>query len=452
MGSMPLKKQLLALSGGGALLAVLSVGTGGLFKIAAFAREAFIASRFGLSGVTDAYFAFQQFPLMLVAFMFGAFGLAFTPLYAAEKRDTGQVAWLPGLVVYGGALGTLLTLLTIVLAPWLVRAFSDTPTSQAASTLVILSCSFAPIVCLGIWAGTTLANGRNLLAMFVTGLPYLVMTALLLGLYALGKLDNLSLPVSFLAGFAAVGAWALWRLLKSDSRRLDLRAATEAWKMPGFRRFIRQLTASSIENIGFSANQLLLIYFVVQTGTGAVSANTCAMRVGMLGFSLLGQPLAQLVQARLCAVYRNQQAAIFRRWLLAISLALFAFAGCLYLLRAPVTSMVYLHGKFTGVELDRVIEIMPAWLAYFVVASLNAIVARYLFTSGAGKSYVRRQLLAYAAANLVRVACWGNLSAQAVVWCSVAAEGCALLLSLRSCFRRSETPVLEPVMLEAQQA
>ncbi len=430
---MDLEKQLRRLTRGGALLAALTVGLGGLFKIAAFAREAFIASRFGLSSFTDTYFASQQLPLILVTFMFGAFSLAFTPAYAAEKRQTGRVAWLPGLLVYGGALGGLLTLLMIALAPWLLRALNSAPAGHGVGTLAILSVSFAPVIWLGIWAGVMIATGRNLLAMFVTGLPYLSMTVLLIGLYALGRLDAFSLPLSFLAGFGMVGCSALIWLMATEWRGAQLVAALAIWKMPGFRRFLSQLRASSLENLGFAANQLLLIYFIARAGVGAVSANTCAMRVGMLGFTLLGQPLAQLVQAKLCAAPEEAQPAVFKRWLLAISGLLFTFGATLYLWREPVTRLVYLHGKFSAMELSRVIEIVPAWLAYFVVASLNAIAARYLFVRARGNAYVRLQLSAYAAANLIRIAFWGRLSAPEVIWCSVLTEGCALLFNLRNC-------------------
>jgi glycogen synthase len=427
------KRQSRRLSKGGGLLALLTLGLGGLFKLAAFAREAFIASHFGLSSFTDAYFASQQLPLILASFMFGAFSLAFTPAYAAEKRESGRVAWLPGLAMYGGALGALLTLLTIALAPSLLRALNSAPGPHAGVTLVILSFCFAPVIWLGIWTGVMIANGRNLLAMFVAGLPYLGMTALLIGLYWLGKLDALSLPLSFLVGFAVVGCSTLFWMLAIEWRRAEFRALMEPWKMPGFRHFLAQLRASSTENLGYAVNQLLVVYFVARAGTGAVSANTCAMRVGMLGFSLLGQPLAQLLQAKLCAAPERAQAEVFKKWLLAIAGLVLTFAALLYGCREPVTRLVYLHGKFSAVELSRVIAIMPAWLAYFVVVSLNAITARYLFIRAQGGTYVRRQLWAYAAANLIRVACWGRLSAPQVIWCSVLAETCALAMNLRSC-------------------
>ena len=441
---MDLKKLLSRLMGGGGLLALLTLATSGLFKIAAFAREAFIASHFGLSSFTDAYFAFQQFPLMVMTFMFGAFGLAFAPAYATEKRAEGTVKWLPGLVLYGSALGILLTLVTAVLSPSLLHIFTSAPSDHGAATLVVLSCTFAPVVWLGIWAGVTIANGRNLAAMFVAGLPYLLMTILLLALYAMGLLTAISLPESFLTGFGVIGIYALSLILARECGKTSLQEVFGAWRMPGFRHFLRQLSASSIENVGFSANQLLLIFFLAKAGTGAVSANACAMRVGMLGFSLLGQPLAQVVQAKLCASPESAHLEVFRKWMLAVSGAVIALAAILYFGREPLVSLIYLRGKFSAVDLSRVIEIMPAWIAYFVVVSLNAIVARYLFSAACGSVYMRRQLCAYLSANVARFVLLGRLSAPLVIWCSVAAEGCALLINLRSCFRTSHTYLLEP--------
>ena len=448
---MNVKSLFAQLTGSGGLLALLTLATGGLFKIAAFAREAFIASHFGLSSFTDAYFAFQQFPLMLVTFMFGAFALAFTPTYAAEKRESGAVVWLPGLVFYGSVLGLLLTVLSATSARWVIPAFTNSPSAQSASTLLILSCAFAPAIWLGIWAGITVANGHSVRAMFVAGLPYLFMTILLIGLYAVGKLKDLTLPVSFVVGFGIIGVCTLGEVLVTECKTTNVGALTGTWRMPGFRLFLRQLTASSIENVGFSANQLLMVFFLAKAGTGAVSANTCAMRVGMLGFSLLGQPLAQLVQSRLCAAHGTQLQEMFKKWLLAISAVVLIFAAALYVARVPVTSLVYLHGKFSMVELDRVVEIMPAWLAYFMVVSLNAVVARYLFATAQGSAYVRRQLCAYFAANALRAALWGRLNAPMVIWCSVVTEGCALLVSLWGCMQSTQSSALAPELAAVQE-
>jgi peptidoglycan biosynthesis protein MviN/MurJ (putative lipid II flippase) len=448
---MNLKKLLPKLLTGGSALAVVTLATSGLFKIAAFIREAFIASHFGLSSFTDAYFGFQQFPLVVMTFMFGAFGLAFTPAYASEKRLNGRVAWLPGLLLYGSAGGLLLTLVTTFASPWLLVAFTSGPSAHGAATLFILSCCFAPVIWLGLWAGIAIADGRNVRAMLVAGLPYLLMTLLLLLLYVVKRLDDLSLPLSFLAGFGVIGFCALADMGFRECKWTNLISVLAIWRMQSFRRFLRQLMASSIENVGYSANQLLLVFFLARGGTGEVSANACAMRVGMLGFSLLGQPLAQLVQAKLCATTEGEQFEVFKRWVLAVGGLVLTFAVILYLGREQIVSLVYLRGKFSTVELGKVLEIMPAWVGYFVVISLNAIVARYLFAIAKGRVYVRRQLYAYLAANLMRIAFWGRMSPSSIVWCSVVAEGIALVINLRSCHQQTSNEIYQPQLVGARE-
>ncbi len=270
-----------------ALLIFVTLLTGGLFKISAFAREAFIAAEFGLSSATDAYFGLQQLPLTAATFMFGSFALAFTPLYAEGRRRSGTVSWLPGLTLYGIVIGALLTLSMLAAAPLLLKLFVPSADRETWSTLAILSVCFCPIIWIGMWAGICTARGQNLWAMSMTGLPYLVMTLVLLTLYAAGSLNQLSLPISMSAGFGLIGAYALWRILRSQSKPLTgLKEIASVWRLPGFRRFLRQLAASSTENFGFAANQLLIVYFLARAGTGTISANNCAMRIGMLGYGL----------------------------------------------------------------------------------------------------------------------------------------------------------------------
>src|SRR3954447_10987890 len=116
-----------------------TLAAGAVFKISAFAREAFIASRFGLSSLTDTYFALQQLPITLATFMFGAFALAFTPAYAQEHRKSGTVQWLPGLLLYGAIFGIVLTGLTVLASPILLSFFTTSPAPGTQDTLLILS-------------------------------------------------------------------------------------------------------------------------------------------------------------------------------------------------------------------------------------------------------------------------------------------------------------------------
>src|SRR3954462_15577962 len=286
------------------LLVALTLGAGAIFKISAFARGAFIASRFGLSSLTDAYFALQQLPLTLATFMFGAFALAFTPAYANAKRRDGSVRWLPALLLYGTLFGLLLTAMTLLASPLLLKLFTASPDAGTQSTLTILSICYTPIIAIGICAGISTSYGRNLWSMTLTGLPYLVMTIALLLIYAAHRLGGLSLPISMATGFVAVGAFSVFKILR-DEERIKAKDSLQPWRFADFRTFLRQLAASSIESLGFTGNQFLLIHFLALSGTGAISANNCASRIGMLGYSLLAQPLGQYVQGRMC-VTRDQ--------------------------------------------------------------------------------------------------------------------------------------------------
>jgi peptidoglycan biosynthesis protein MviN/MurJ (putative lipid II flippase) len=428
-------------------LIALTLAMGGVFKLSAFAREAFIAGKFGLSSVTDAYFGLQQLPITFATFMFGAFALAFTPAYSEARRRDRTVEWLPGLLVIGGLLGFILSTAMIVSGPGLFRLIHTEATPDIWSTLMILSACFMPIFCVGIWAGICTARGHNLSAMTVIGFPYLLMALTLFGLNLFGRLDNLSLPISMTAGFAAVGAYSLLRILLSQPLTSSI-SPFSIWKIDEFRTFLRQLSAATIENGGFAANQLLMIYFLSRSGVGTISGNNCAMRIGMIGYSVLAMPLMQLVQARLCATEGGARHRMFRRWFLMVAGVSTMFAAGVFLMRYPVIRAVYMHGKFQDTELRLVASLLPAWLAYVTVMSLNQLSAQYLFIRSIGPVYVRRQLYAYAAANLLRLAIVGRFDASWLIWCSVITEACAMLANLLNCLS-SQVPNDVPSSLAA---
>lgn len=428
-----------------AILICLTLAAGALFKLSAFAREAFIAAKFGLSATTDAYFGLQQLPLTASTFMFGSFTLAFAPAYA-ESRRCGEVAWLSGLTVFAVLIGSVLTVCMLIAAPLLLELFVPSSGKNAFATLAILSLCFMPIALIGIWTGVCTARGQNLWAMSMTGLPYLIMTLALFALYGTKLCNELSLPISMIAGFAVIATYCLFQIWKmretvSPGGRSRILGA---WRAKPFQRFLRQLAACSTENAGFAANQLLMIYFLARVGTGTVSANNCAMRIGMLGYGLLAQPLAQLVQARLCKAEQVLRSAIFRRWLLLVAVSVLTLGFALYSSNGAIIRIVYLRGKFRSTDLVLVANILPAWIAYFVVMSLNALVARYLFTGLKGQTYVRHMLCAYAAANLLRFFVAGRMSAPWIIWYSVVAEACAFLANLRSAFAEKRAAVVVP--------
>lgn len=411
-------------------LIAAAIAVSGLFKIAAFAREAFIAARFGLSAVTDAYFAVQQFPLALATYVMGAFALAFVPAYLSSRKEDGTVRWMPGLLFWGSIFGILLTALMAAAQRSLVAVLHIQGSMDVGRTVLILSVCFAPIVSIGLWSAICTARGHNLWAMSMNGLPYLLMTVALLLAYAMHHLNNLTLPVSMTFGFVSVGIYSAARVLFSQHwSKPDL----AIWRDAGFRGFLKQLAASSAENAGFTGNQFLILYFMSMGGAGVISGNTCAMRIAMLGYTMLGGPLQQLVQAKLATAPEAERVEVFRRWMIRIGALLIPCAILLLALRYPIIRLVYMHGKFQQTALEIVVGLMPAWIVYVVVISLNGALARYLFILGRGTVYVRMQLVAYVVANLIRLGVAGRFDPVWIIWASVMAEGLSLCVNLRYC-------------------
>jgi len=426
----------------GALTVILTIGAGIVFKLVAFLRESYVASQFGLSPQTDAYFGFQQLPLMLSTFMLGSFCLAFAPAYAEAQRKRESGEWISGIMTYLIGAGLLLTFLAIAFAPLLVNLFGRAGRERADRVLMILSLSFLPILFQGVWAGTCIGRGQNVAAVVFGGLPYLIMAILIAAFSQWRGPEPISLPISMTAGFTFVGLTCLLLLARREKFSIRWSRLRKPFEIPGLRTFAVQLRGSSLENLGYAANQLLAIWFFSQVGPGFVSANNYAMRVGMLSFSLLSLPLAQLAQARLCAVVENEKRRVFVQYL-GLVLLCAALAACLIgLFRSEIVGAIYLRGKFSAENLRTVVALLPAWLSYVVVMSLNGVLARYEFSLLQGSSYARRMWCAYVATNILRFVLRGQSDPSWILWAAVLSEGTAFSVGLfrRLSAARKDTP------------
>ncbi len=406
---------------------------GALFKLSAFGREAFITAHFGLTLATDTYFVLQQLPLTIATFMFGAFSRAFTPVYAECLNEDRHAGWLVGLLLYAALLSLFLSVLTLLFSPAIFRLLARSVDRQNFRTLAILSASYLPIIFIGFCSAIWMSHGRSLGSLTLTGLPYLVMTIALGVIYFAGSLGDLSLPISMTTGFVAVGVFSIAAIFWQENLWGSAESRFKPWRFAKFRYFIRQLTASSVETVGYSASQFTMLYFLARAGTGAISANNCATRIGMLGFSLLALPLTQFMQARMCTHRESDRKELVRAYLFGMALCTSFFAGILCIFRFRVAEIIYMRGHFSRDALDQVADMLPAWLAYFVVLSMNAVAARYLFTISKGVRYTRNMLCGYALTNCLRLATAGRLSAPWIVWCAVGGEGCAFLFNLYAC-------------------
>jgi putative peptidoglycan lipid II flippase len=420
-------------------LLFLTFAIGGIFKTAAFWRETYIAARFGVSVDTDIYFGLQQIPMALLTFALGAFGLAFTPAYSRARLTEERSFWTGGILAFAALFGLAGSAVTILAEPILLQAIHAPASPTAHLTLLLLSLSYAPILVSGLWVCMSNSAGRTLLSLTVTGLPYLTMTLSLVVLCLKPGTQSWSLPGSWLAGFLITAIAAICVLARTEPFPGAIASMFVLVKLESFRRFLGQLGSSILENAGFIANQLLMVSFFGMAGPGAITANNYAMRIGMLGFGILTIPLSQLTQSRLCmATSAESRRQLFIRQLTAMALVIGSAASILFFFREDVGRLVYLRGRFPAGELQFVVSLIPAWLSYFVVISLNAVISRMLFARHEGMRYTRTMLCAYGAANLLRLLAVRHAAPAAIIWSSVIAEGAAFLWNLRRCLHRQE--------------
>jgi putative peptidoglycan lipid II flippase len=416
-----------------ALVIVGSVGVGILFKLAAFVREAYIAAKFGLSGQMDAYFAFQQLPFTLMSFMGGAFCVAFVPAFAKAKQHYEGGRWLTAILNFTLAAAVIATVVCITGAPLLAKLAGQAVNAGASVTLRILSLSFVPVVLIGICAGMCLGMGRNITAMVVQGLAYLIMAIALISMCTIWGADQLSLPVSMTLGFALIGLASLIFIVAKGNLRFDRESLFHPLRTLGMRTFLTQLSASATETVGYLANQLLAVWFLSRAASGAVTANNYAMRIGMLSLSLFSLPLSQLAQARMCVVVPENRKRVLIEYLLIAVAMLGPMAILQILLRTQLVSLVYMRGKFSAADLAAVCSFIPAWVMYVLVMTANFLLGKYEFATQQGGVYARRMWWAYGAVTGLRFAVHGWTEPNAILWCAVFAEGVAFLVGFSKC-------------------
>jgi putative peptidoglycan lipid II flippase len=374
-----------------------------------------ISSFYGTSPIADAFFGIQQVTLIVSSFMFGAFTLAYVPHLAASRsggclRDLTKPVSVAALAI-GAAVSILMAAVGILVGQYV------------GTFLVILSLAVVPIVVSGLSFADLVSQGRQVHATLIAAsAPAAMLFVFLGGLVVLPNRDLL-LPASFVAGWLVAAALGLRTLLGALSMGID-RSQPRVSDNP-VRRFVRDLGASGVENVGFSLNQAATTFAAAAAGAGAIAVNAYASRIAMFALSGLIAPLQQIAGGRFA-----QQAATSARparsqlapiCLLAIAVAVLIGAG-----GPTIAQVVYGRGAFGADDVARVGAALLPYAAYFGVMATNQTFARYLFAVGAGKKYAICMVGAYAVEVVLKVIV-APLGLVAVIWTSVACEGTALI-------------------------
>jgi putative peptidoglycan lipid II flippase len=412
------------------VLIVLAINAGS--KVGGFVREVYISSLYGVSNVTDAFFAVQQLPLFVSNYMLGAFNLVFIPGYASAKQEKMSWSFLKTLLKILVSVGLALTALMFVGAhEWVPRivGVAEQAGDLAGDFAMILSLSIVPVILLGVGYGMFHAERQHVKAMLMVALLPFAMLVGLLGLSLVSE-ANLAyvLPWSFVIGaFVAAGCtiYLARRLIRSDPAPLTQKRRAEG---PFLKGFFKQLSASSAENVGFNLNQLLNVFFAGTTGPGSVAVYAYATRLAMLPLSGIVNPLAQMIQAWLSSYETpERRGKHFALIALAMLLMVVLIALLLIAFREPMVRFVYQRGEFSASDTLRVSWLLVPYASYFAVMSLNQLFGRYFFVLSRGGLYTTSLLAGYFVSNLLKPFLAMSMGVSGIIWACAIGEGLALL-------------------------
>lgn len=397
---------------------LLQLVINGVGKGVGFVREVLISGMFGVSVVTDTFFAIQQLLVFASSYMMGAFNLAFVPAYVKSETANARGAFLRPLMAVlciGGIVASvvLAALDSNQLAFVLGFARASEMLGQFAA---ILAWAVVPTVLVGIAFGVLHGERRHQVATVLGSASSLGMLIALLLYYFLTNSSEsrvAALPWSYLAGMLLAGFAAVIVLAPR------LRSVPNEGS-PEFPPFIRALGAASLENVGFNVNQLSNVYFAARLGDGLVAINAFAFRVGMLPLALVTSQLGQIYQgwaARGLAAGRHPPKYVF--FLLCLPSVFIALAMVVW--GEHIVRLVYERGQFGPEQTLQVAALLVPYAAYFVVMSINQLAARHFFVIGKGMSYARLMLSAYGVALIAKSSVAESVSE--IIWACVAAEG-----------------------------
>lgn len=412
------------------VLMVFAINAGS--KVVGFVREVYISSLYGVSNVTDAFFAVQQIPLFVSNYMFGAFNLVFIPGYASAKQEKMSWSFLKTLLKILISVGLALTALMFVGAhEWVPRivGVAGQAGGLAGDFAMILCLSIVPIILLGVGYGMFHAERQHAKAMLMDALFWFAMLVGLVGLSHVSEANvAYALPWSFVIGaFVAAGCatYLARRLIRSDPTPPPQKRRVES---PFLKGFFKQLSASSAENVGFNLNQLLNVFFAGTTGPGSVAVYAYATRLAMLPLSGIVNPLAQMIQAWLSSDETpERRGKHFALVALAMLLMVLLIALLLIAFREPLVRFVYQRGEFSVSDTLRVSWLLVPYAGYFAVISLNQLFGRYFFVLSRGGLYTTSLLAGYLVSNLLKPFLATSMGVSGIIWACVIGEGLALL-------------------------
>lgn len=436
-----------ALAEPGILRAAAVVGAATLAsRLLGFLRDLVLARTFGAGPATDAFFVAFRLPNLLRRLVGeGALASAFIPVFTDYLATRPRAEALRMFRAVSGAMTValvLLTLLGVLLAPWLVRVmapgfFAHPTTGHLTVQLTRVMFPYLLLVGLSALAMGILNAHRHFLAPALA--PVMLNLAIIAA--ALGLAPHLREPVLALcAGVLAGGLGQLLIQLPALARRGVLLAPSLEPDHPAVRRIGRLLAPLLL---GQSATQLnILVDTIIASflAEGSVSYLYYADRLVEFPLGVFGIALATAVLPALSEEgARRDLARLHALYWFALRVAVFVSAPAavgLYVLRDPLVRVLYQRGEFGLAE-----AVGTAWALGFYAPGLLGfaavkIGAQAFYALGDTRTPVRVAIAAMAfnsalALGLARPLAHGGLALATSAAATAHAVALAILLGRR---------------------
>lgn len=332
-------------------------------RVLGLAREQIFAALFGGGRVMDAFtIAFRIPNLLRDLFAEGALSTAFVTVFtktaavgdeSSAWRLANKIATLTAVAL------SLITVIGILSAPWLVAALAPGFDPGKAALTVTLTRVMYPFILLVSLAALVMGmlNARN-----VFGVPALASSFFNLGSIVAGVILGYWLDPHFgphailglAVGTLVGGALQLLVQLPALRRQGYRYRADFHWRDPGVRSVLRLMGPSVIAASTTQVNVLVNSVFASQLGDGPTFWLTVAFRLMQLPLGIFGVALGTVALPLLARMAATGNMESFRSELargmrLAFLMTIPASVG-LIVLAEPIISVLYQHGRFGAHE------------------------------------------------------------------------------------------------------
>jgi len=374
-------------------------------SLGGFAVVVILASKYGATSITDAYFIARIVPVTLVHPLGMAFNLAFVPVYmtvkaSGEKADQSALASSFLRLTFYCSL--ILTIIYIISAEWMVQVLAPGFSEPAHESAVLMTRIMAPSIFLTTIHAVfdSVLNARRRFVLSALSTLWVPAGALVGVLVWSDRWGVAGLAWGVVAGIAIQAVMLLpiiWKYFSNTGWWFDFRDQSMKRVLKGLG---LSLMVISIWQINTAVDRMIASLL----GEGAVSA--LSLGIVFLGLVplVVAFPIYKVMYPELVKLVQEQNSdrlrAFFQGNFLIIAFLTVPVAVGLAIFAGPFTNLMFHYGKFSAEAASQTAEVI-VYMALGLPGSIGAILAIYYFLITRRGKLLLRILVLTISANVI---------------------------------------------------